>query len=90
MSIRLKPEFVRYPYFMLFVVYNKSNETWHAGGMKEFVSSKHISGAKMYQSYDYAEKVVKNICREKDVNNFVIIRYIARATEAIAQEKNSQ
>ena len=87
MSIRLKPESVRYPYFMLFVIYNKATGTWHAGGMKEFKGSKHIAGAKMYQSYDYAEKVVNNICDEQDINNFVIIRYSATATEAIAQNK---
>lgn len=87
MSIRIKPESVRYPYFMLFVVYNKKTRTWHAGGMKKFVSSKYIAGAKMYQSYDYAEKVVKNICGEQNINNFVIIRYVATATEAIDPAK---
>lgn len=83
MSIRIKPESVCYPHFMLFVIYNKNTGTWHAGGMKEFVSSKHISGAKMYQSYDYAKKVVQNIYGEQNINNFVIIRYVATATEAI-------
>lgn len=85
MSIRLKPESVRYPQFMFFVVYNKNTGTWHAGGMKEFVSSKHISGAKMYQSCDYAKKVVKNIC-EDDINDFAIIRYIAAAKEIVPLE----
>lgn len=86
MSFKLKPESVRYPYFILFVIFNKNIGAWHAGGMKEFVNSKHITGAKMYQSYDYAEKVVKNICGKQDINNFVIIRYVATATEAIGQE----
>lgn len=87
MSIRLKPESVSYPYFMFFVIYNKNTRTWHSGGMKKFVSSKHITGAKTYQSYDYAEKVVKNICEEQDINNFAIIRYTARATEAITPKE---
>lgn len=89
MSIKLKPESVRYPQFMFFVIYNKNTGTWHAGGMKEFKDSKYITGAKMYQSCDYAEKVVQNICDEQDTSNFVIIRYTATATEAIHQEKNS-
>lgn len=89
MSIKLKPESVSYPYFMFFVIYNKNTSTWHSGGMKEFVSSKHISGAKMYQSCDYAEKVVKNICVEEDINSFAIIRYTATATEIIALEEGN-
>lgn len=88
MSIRLKPEFVSYPQFMFFVIYNKNTRTWHVGGMKEFVGSKHISGAKMYQSCDYAEKVVKNICGE-DINSFAIIRYIAVAKEVVPLEGSS-
>lgn len=87
MSTRLKPETVRYPYFILFVIFNKTAGAWHAGGVKDFVGSQHITGAKMYQSYDYAKKVVTNICGEQDINDFVIIRYIATATEAITQEK---
>lgn len=87
MSIKLKPETVSYPQFMFFVIYNKSTRTWHAGGMKKFVSSKHISGAKMYQSCDYAKKVVKSICGEQDINSFAIIRYIATATEVVPLEE---
>lgn len=42
MSIRLKPETVKYPSFMFFVIYNKNTMTWHKGGMKKFISSKYI------------------------------------------------
>lgn len=84
MSIKLKPETIKYPSVMFFVIYDKNTMTWHKGGMKNFISSKHISGAKMYLSCDYAEKVIKNICNtEEEIDNFVILRYIASATEAI-------
>lgn len=88
MSIRLKPETVKYPSFMFFVIYNKNTMTWHKGGMKKFISSKYISGAKMYLSCNYAEKVIKNICNtEQEIDNFIILRYEARATEAIKIEE---
>lgn len=84
-SIKLRPETVPYPYFMLFVIYNKKERAWHKGGMKEFTPSRYVDGAKMYQSYTYAEKVTMTICEEgQDINNFVILRYEARASEVIA------
>ena len=84
MSIKVKPETVPYPYFMLFVIYNKRAGAWHKGGMKKFVPSKYIAGAKMYQSYTYAEKVAKAICEDgQNISDFVILKYEARATEAI-------
>ena len=81
---------VPYPHFMLFVIYNKEERAWHKGGMKEFVSSKYVTGAKMYQSCTYAEKVAAAICEEEqNINDFVVLRYVARVTEAIAcGEKN--
>lgn len=85
MSTRVKPEAVSYPYFMLFVIYNKKVGAWHKGGVKEFIPSKYITGAKLYQSCTYAEKVVADICEEdQDISDFIILRYEARATEAIA------
>ena len=89
-SIKLRGETVPYPYFMLFVIYNKEERAWHKGGMKEFVPSKYVTGAKMYQSCTYAEKVAASICEEgQNINNFVVLRYEARATEAIVcGEKN--
>lgn len=85
MSTRVKPETIPYPYFMLFAIYNKKARAWHKGGAKEFVPSKYITGAKLYQSCTYAEKVVEAICEEgQDISNFVILRYEARATEAMA------
>lgn len=84
MSIKVKPETVPYPHFMLFVIYNKKDGAWHKGGAKEFVPSKYITGAKLYQSCTYAEKVVADICEEgQDIDDFVILRYEARATEAM-------
>lgn len=84
MSIKLKPETVDYPSFMFFVIYNKSTRTWHKGGMEKFVCSKHISGAKMYQSCTYAEKIVKSICEKgHNIDDFAILRYVANATEVI-------
>ena len=83
-SNRVKPETVPYPYFMLFVIYNKKARAWHKGGAKKFVPSKYVTGAKMYQSCTYAEKVAVAICEdEQDVSDFVVLRYEARATEAI-------
>ena len=88
MSVKVKSETVPYPYFMLFVIYNKKAGAWHKGGSKEFIPSKYVTGAKMYQSYIYAEKVVKAICEEgQDISDFVILRYEARATEAIVCEE---
>ena len=88
----LKPETVPYPYFMLFVIYNKEERAWHKGGMKEFVPSNYVIGAKMYQSCTYAERVVATICEEgQDINNFVVLRYEARVTEAIVcSEKDKE
>lgn len=84
MSTRVKPETVPYPYFMLFVIYNKRDKAWHKGGMKNFIPGKHVTEAKMYQSCTYAEKVARAICEEgQNINDFVILRYTARATEAI-------
>lgn len=58
--------------------------------MKNFISSKYISGAKMYLSYNYAKKVIKHICNaDQDIENFVILRYLARATETIKVEQNN-
>lgn len=88
MSTRVKPETVSYPCFILFVIYSKCDRAWHKGGMKKFVPGKYVTGAKMYQSYDYAEKVVRSICKEdQDISDFVILRYNARATEAIVVSK---
>ena len=88
MSVRLKPESVKYPYFMFFIIYNRETRTWHGGGMKEFKSSKYVTGAKVYQSYDYAEKVVRSICGgNQSIGNFVILRYTATATEALEIEE---
>lgn len=85
MSTRVKPETVPYPYFMLFVIYNKRDRAWHKGGMKKFMPGKYVTEAKMYQSCTYAEKVARSICEEgQDISDFVILRYNARATEAIA------
>lgn len=85
MSIKVRPEEVPYPYFMLFVIYNKKVGAWHKGGAKKFIPSKYVTGAKMYQSFTYAEKVVASICEgEQKIKDFVILRYEARATEAIA------
>ena len=85
MSIKLKSETVPYPYFMLFVIYNKKAGAWHKGGAKEFVPSKYVTGAKMYESCTYAEKVVDAICEDgKNISDYVILRYEARASEAIA------
>lgn len=85
MSTKVKPETVPYPYFMLFVIYNKRDRAWHKGGMEKFIPSKYVTGAKMYQSCTYAEKVARAICEEdQDIGDFVILRYNARATEAIA------
>lgn len=85
MSTRVKPETVSYPYFMLFVIYNKRDRTWHKGGMKKFMPGRYVTEAKMYQSCTYAEKVVRAICEEgQNISDFVILRYNARATEAIA------
>ena len=84
MSTKIKSETVPYPYFMLFVIYNKRARAWHKGGAKEFVPSKYITGAKMYQSCTYAGKVAATICEEgQDISDFVILRYEARATEAM-------
>lgn len=84
MSTRVKPETVPYPHFMLFAIYNKKAGAWHKGGAKEFVPSKYITGAKLYQSCTYAEKVVEAICKgEQGISDFIILRYEARATEAI-------
>lgn len=88
MSTKAKPETVPYPYFMLFVIYNKRDGAWHKGGMEKFVPSKYVTGAKMYQSCIYAEKVARSICEEgQDISDFVILRYNASATEAIAVSK---
>lgn len=85
MSIKVKPETVPYPYFMLFVIYNKKVGAWHKGGTKKFVPSKYITGAKMYESFTYAEKVVEAICEDgQNITDYVILRYEARASEAIA------
>lgn len=85
MSTRVKPETVSYPYFMLFVIYNKRDRTWHKGKMKKFMPGRYVTEAKMYQSCTYAEKVVRAICEEgQNISDFVILRYNARATEAIA------
>lgn len=84
MSIKVSPETVPYPYFMLFVIYNKKARAWHKGGIREFVPSKYVTGAKMYQSCTYAEKVAATICgKGQDIREFVVLRYEARATEAI-------
>lgn len=84
MSIKVKPETVPYPYFILFVIYNKKAGAWHKGGAKKFVPSKYVTGAKMYESCTYAEKVVKAISRDgQNISDFVILRYEARASEAI-------
>ena len=86
MSIKVKPETAPYPYFMLFVIYNKRANAWHKGGVKEFVPSKYVTGAKMYQSCTYAEEVAKSICEEgQDISDFVILRYESRATEAMVR-----
>lgn len=88
MSLKVKPETVPYPYFMLFVIYNKHDRTWHKGGTKKFIPSKYVTGAKMYQSCTYAEKVIAAICEEgQNVSDFVILRYEARATEAIVYKE---
>ena len=85
MSVKIKSETVPYPYFMLFVIYNKKAGAWHKGGAKKFVPSRYVTGAKMYQSCTYAEKVVKGISKDgQNISDFVILRYEARATEAIA------
>lgn len=85
MSIKVKPETVPYPYFMLFVIYNKKAGAWHKGGTKRFVPSKYVTGAKMYESCTYAEKVVEAICEDgQNITDYVILRYEARASEAIA------
>lgn len=84
MSMKVKSETVPYPYFMLFVIYNKKAGAWHKGGAKKFVPSKYVTGAKMYQSCTYAEKVVEAICEDgQNINDFVILRYDARASEVI-------
>lgn len=89
--ITVRPETVPYPYFMLFVIYNKEEGAWHKGGMKEFVPSKYVTGAKMYQSCTYAEKVAIAICEGgQDINNFVVLRYEARATEVIVCGKKNK
>lgn len=88
MSAKVRHETVPYPYFMLFVIYNKKLGAWHKGGTKKFVSSKYVTGAKMYQSYTCAEKIATAICEDgQDVSDFVILRYEARATEAIVCKK---
>lgn len=90
MSTKVRPETVPYPYFMLFVIYNKRAGAWHKGGMKEFVPSKYVTGAKMYQSCTYAEKVAAAICEVgQDISDFVVLRYEARATEAIVCSKEA-
>lgn len=81
MSIKLTPELVAYPNFIYFVIYNKTTRTWHAGGIKKFVSSKHISGAKKYKSYNYAENVLQHISDESDNKDLAIVRYMAKATD---------
>lgn len=84
MSLKVKPEIVPYPYFMLFVIYNKKAGAWHKGGTKKFVPSKYVTGAKMYQSCTYAEKVVEAIYGDgENISDYVILRYEARASEAI-------
>lgn len=84
MSLKVKPEIVPYPYFMLFVIYNKKAGVWHKGGTKKFVPSKYVTGAKMYQSCTYAEKVVEAISGDgENISDYVILRYEARASEAI-------
>lgn len=50
MSTRVKPETVPYPYFMLFVIYNKRDRAWHKGGMKKFMPGKYVTEAKMYRN----------------------------------------
>ena len=85
MSIKVKSETVPYPYFMLFVIYNKKAGAWHKGGTKRFVPSTYVTGAKMYESCTYAEKVVEAICEDgQNITDYVILRYEARASEAIA------
>ena len=44
MSIKVRPEEVPYPYFMLFVIYNKKVGAWHKGGAKKFIPSKYVTG----------------------------------------------
>lgn len=84
MSTNVRPETVPYPYFMLFVIYNKRAGAWHKGGAKEFVPSKYVTGAKMYQSCEYARKIAAAICEDgQNISDFVILRYEARATEGI-------
>lgn len=84
MSIKVQSETVPYPYFMLFVIYNKKAGAWHKGGTKRFVPSRYVTGAKMYQSCTYAEKVVEAICENgQNISDYVILRYDARASEAI-------
>lgn len=84
MSLQVKPETVPYPHFMLFVIYNKKLGAWHKGGTKKFEPSKYVTGAKMYQSCTYAEKIAAVICGDgQDISDFVILRYEGRATEAI-------
>lgn len=84
MSTRVRPETVPYPYFMIFVIYNKRVGAWHGGGTKKFKPSKYVTGAKMYQSCTYAKKIASAICEEgQDISDFVILRYDARAAEAI-------
>lgn len=84
MSTHVRPETAPYPYFMLFVIYNKKAGAWHKGVEKEFKPSKYITGAKMYQSCTYAKKIAHAICEEgQDISDFVILRYDARAKEAI-------
>lgn len=90
MNTKVRPETVPYPYFMLFVIYNKKTRAWHKGGMKNFVPSKYVTGAKMYLSCIYAEKVINNISKEEyDISDFVILRYDARATEALVCEREN-
>lgn len=89
MSLKVKPETVPYPYFMLFVIYNKKAGAWHKGGAKEFVPGKYVTGAKMYESCTYAEKVVEGISKDgQDISDYVILRYEARASEVIACEED--
>lgn len=87
MSTKVKPETVPYPYFMLFVIYNKRDGAWHKGGTNKFIPCKYVTEAKMYQSCTYAEKVARAICEEgQDISDFLILRYNARATEAIVMK----
>lgn len=82
MSIKVRPETVLYPYF---VIYNKRAGAWHKGGTKKFVPSKYVTEAKMYQSCTHAKEIANAICEDgQDVSDFVIIRYYAKATEAMA------